>query len=529
MLLTRGATLGPYEVIAPLGAGGMGEVYKARDTRLDRLVAIKVLPAAVAGDPQRRDRFRREARAISSLTHAHICTLYDVGEEGGVEFLVMEYLAGETLAQRLLRGPLPIDQVIRVAAQIADALDAAHRHGIVHRDLKPSNVMVTEGGAKVLDFGLARELSVDASAGSAVSQSTVTQAGTIVGTVQYMAPEQLEGKAVDARSDIFAFGAIVYEMTTGRRAFEGTSQSGLIAAILTTTPTSLASFAPMTPPALNHVVRHCLAKSPAERWQSAADLRRELDWVADSLAEVDGATTQTRVRSNRRGRNWAGAAIVIGLVAAFFGLRARPGRIDSHAVRLVLPPIEGVAYKSFNQIQSPPVVSPDGRQIAFVAHQIGQPDALWVRPLDRLEAHVLAGTESIIGSHPFWSPDSRSLGFFAGGKLKRVDLAGGPPRVLADAPDGRGGAWSAEGTIVFAPTPGGALYRVSASGGVAIPVTRLKPSETSHRFPVFLPGGRRFLYFSRGASYESAIEAASLDSADSRTVLNLPPKILNFQ
>jgi serine/threonine protein kinase len=527
MLLTPGARLGPYEIVAPLGAGGMGEVYKARDTRLDRTVAIKILPAGVGDDPWRQERFRREARAISSLTHAHICTLHDIGEQDGVEFLVMEYLAGETLAHRLLRGALPLEDVLRIAVQLADALDVAHRAGLVHRDLKPANVMLTSTGAKVLDFGLAKwhGIASDAvvSGVQATAHSTLTQVGTVVGTIQYMAPEQVEGKAADARSDLFALGAIVYEMTTGRRAFEGTSNASVMAAILTAAPPPMATLQPVTPPALDHVVKTCLAKSPDERWQAAGDVARELKWISETSLQW-GIPASAKADAKRGTYYWIGATALFASMSAllaFVHLREAP--IEVSQVRLFIPPPDHAAYPNYNQIESPPVISPDGRQIAFIAHEIGRPDSVWVRPLDSLAARALPGTDGVPNSslRPFWSPDSRSLGFFAGGKLKRIDLSGGPPEVLADAPDGRGGTWSQQGIIVFAPVADGPLYRVPATGGAVTRATILQPPQVGHRWPVFLPDGRHFLYLNRPFPQlrDSTIDVASLDSADVMHVL----------
>ncbi len=455
-MLTAGARLGPYEIISPLGAGAMGEVYKARDKRLDRTVAIKILPPDVASDPQRRERLRREARAISSLTHPHICTLHDVGEQDGIEFLVMEYLAGETLAHRLLRGALPVDDVLRIAAQLADALDSAHRQGLVHRDLKPANVMLTASGAKVLDFGLARWLrdeSSDAHANSAVTaHPTLTQAGTIVGTVQYMAPEQLEGKPVDGRSDLFALGAILYEMTTGRRAFEGETAASVTAAILRSTPPPIATLEPLAPPALEHVVKNCLVKNPEQRWQSAGDIARELNWIVETGPQA-AAQAISQALPKRRTYYWIGATCILAALTALLGFeRFRQPRAVARAIRLFMPLPEHTAYPELNFIQSAPVVSPDGRYVAIVAHEIGGSDQVWVRSLDDLAPRALPGTESAFGWRPFWSPDSRSLAFFANGKLKRVDLAGGAPQVLADAPDPRGATWGSQNVIVFAPS-----------------------------------------------------------------------------
>ena len=526
MSLAVGTRLGPYEILAPLGTGGMGEVYKARDTRLDRTVAIKILPAGVAADPQRRERFRREARAISSLAHPHICTLYDVGDQNGVDFLVMEHLTGETLAQRLLRGPLPIDEVLRIGAQIADALDAAHRQGVIHRDLKPANIMLTSGGAKILDFGLAKwhgaESDAAVSVVAATAHSTLTQAGTVVGTIQYMAPEQVEGKPADGRSDLFALGAILYVMTTGKKAFEGASSSTVMAAILAATPPSMVTARATTPPALDHVVKHCLAKNPDERWQSAADVGRELRWIWETASQP-GTPASLTSRPLSHSYYWIAATTIasVAVTLAWVNLRERPP--DANPIRLYLPPPEPAVYPNYNSIESPPVISPDGRQIAFVAHEPAGFDSVWVRPLDSLTARALPGTEGVPVSslRPFWSPDSRSIGFFAGGKLKRIDLAGGPSQVLADAPDARGGAWNQRGVIVFAPTADGPLYRVPANGGAATPVTKLQPPQVGHRWPIFLPDGRHFLYLSRVFPQlgESATDIASLDSDEVVRVL----------
>src|ERR1022692_2040428 len=292
MPLSAGTKLGPYEVLSAIGAGGMGEVYKARDTRLDRIVAIKVLPTHLADRSELRERFEREAKTIASLNHPHICVLHDIGQQDGIDYLVMEYLEGETLAQRLQKSPLPLEQVLQYAIEIADALDKAHRKGITHRDLKPGNIMLTKSGTKLLDFGLAKLKQEVAPANVQLSQlptanDPLTAQGTIVGTLQYMAPEQLEGKEVDARTDIFAFGAVVYEMATGKRAFEGKSQASLISAIMSSDPPPMSSLQPMTPPAFDRVVKACLAKEPDERWQTAGDLGRELKWIAEGGSQVE--------------------------------------------------------------------------------------------------------------------------------------------------------------------------------------------------------------------------------------------------
>jgi serine/threonine protein kinase len=491
MPLGPGTRLGPYEIVSAIGAGGMGEVYRAKDTRLDRTVAIKVLPSHVSGDAALRERFEREARTVAGLSHPHICTLHDVGHQDGTDFLVMEYLDGETLAHRLNKGALPLDQALAIGIQIADALDKAHRAGIVHRDLKPANIMLTKSGAKLLDFGLAKITPAGVAASglsiAPTGMSPVTMQGTILGTLQYMAPEQVEGQDADARTDIFAFGAVLYEMVTGRRAFEGKSQASVIAAILEREPPAMSSLQPLTPPAFDHVVRRCLTKSADERWQSARDLTQELKWTAESAAQA-GVTSPSMVRRRYREHlAWLIASLSVAtvIVAVPVMLYIRPTVSERLTTRfdVVTPPTNDPT--SF-------ALSPDGRELAFVATFDGTP-RIWVRSLDRLTAQPLTGTEE--ASHPFWAPDGRAMGFFAAGKLKRIDLAGGPAQVLADAPAERGGTWNGDGVIVFAPITFGPLMRVAATGGTPVPVTRVEPGEGSHRWPQFLPDGRRFLFF----------------------------------
>jgi Tol biopolymer transport system component/predicted Ser/Thr protein kinase len=500
MTLAAGSRLGPYEIVAPVGAGGMGEVYRGRDTRLERAVAIKVLAAHLTNSPGLRERFDREAKAISSLNHAHICTLYDVGHQDGTDYLVMEYLEGETLDQRLSRGPLPPDQVLRYAIEIASALDRAHRQGIVHRDLKPGNIMLTKAGAKLLDFGLAKLLpSATPPAASAftalpTAERPLTTEGTIVGTFQYMAPEQIEGKEPDARTDIFAFGAVLYEMATGRRAFTGKSQASLIAAILATEPPPISTLQPLAPPALDRVVKTCLAKDPDDRWQSAHDLLSELKWIQEAGSAAGVAGPVAAWRKSRERLAWATAAAVLVTAVAVAYLWREATREPPRMMQSTLLPPPKAAFNFFLGV---PVLSPDGRRIAFVATADGK-NLLWVRPLNGLAAQPLAGTDN--ATYPFWSPDTRFLGFFADGKLKKIEASGGPPQTLCDAAIGRGGTWNRDGVIVFAPQPRQALYRVPASGGIATPATQLDGSrrETSHRWPVFLPDGRHFLYLVLG-------------------------------
>jgi Tol biopolymer transport system component len=534
-----GSRLGPYEIVAPLGAGGMGEVYKARDTRLDRIVAIKVLHGRLSSDPQFRDRFDREARAISALDHPHICALYDVGEQDGTSFLVMQYLEGGTLQDRLAKGALPLDQALQYAIQIADALVAAHRAGIVHRDLKPGNVMLTKSGAKLLDFGLARATGpVVAGPGLSMLPTTppnLTAQGTILGTFQYMAPEQLEGQEADTRTDIFAFGAVVYEMLTGKKAFEGKSQASLIGAIMHAEPPAISTLQPLTPPVLDRVVRRSLAKDPDDRWQTARDLLDELKWVADGGPDAVGVTPVARRRGHERLLGAVATVGVMAVVVSLVGIFLYVRRVTDAPRVLkvsVLPP-EHAALSSRN---APPALSPDGRRLAFVASSEGK-DSLWIRDLDSLAAHPLPGTEQ--AGYPFWSPDSRRLAFFAGGQLKKIDVAGGPALPLCPAVgDGRGGSWSNNGVIVFAPGDGRGLFRVQAGGGRPTPVTALdqRSGEMSHRFPWFLPDGRHFLYTALNSDPEkSAVYVADLDSPNRQQVVTVlsnalyaPPGYLLF-
>ncbi len=528
MPLSAGTRLGPYEILSPLGAGGMGEVYRARDTRLDRTVAVKVLPPHATKSPEARARFEREARAVSALNHPHICTLHDVGTHDGVDYLVMEFLEGETLSGRLAKGALPPDQALRIAVEIADALDKAHRSGVVHRDLKPGNVILTKSGAKLLDFGLAKLRGADPTPAAAglstlrTEHKDLTAEGTIMGTFQYMAPEQLEGNEADARSDIFAFGAMLYEMVTGRKAFSGKSQASLIASILAADPQPISALQPLTPPALERVVRRCLAKEPDERWQTASDLRSELEWLAQG-----GSQPGVQAPARRRGRErlaWGvSAALAAATMALLIAFLQRAPEAPSPVLTHVLPP-DGALFDFTGFGAGPVDVSPDGRRLVFAARTSEGKSLLWARALDAVEPRPLPGTEG--GTYPFWSPDSRTIGFFAHGKLKRIDVAGGPAVTICEAPDARGGTWNQEGVILFEPNWRDPLYRVAASGGAAAPVTKLDESrqETTHRWPWFLPDGRHFLFLagshSTGTESEAnAIYVASLDGTVNRILL----------
>jgi Tol biopolymer transport system component len=525
MNLEPGTRLGPYEIFDLIGSGGMGEVYKARDTRLNRIVAIKILAAQLKSIGAR-ERFEREARAVSMLNHPHICALYDVGSQDGLEFLVMEYLEGETLAARVARGPLSLEKVYEHGIEIAEALDQAHRHGVIHRDLKPGNVMLTKSGAKLLDFGLAKT-QAGATFGtgpvmlSDLPTKTLTQEGSILGTCQYLAPELLNGQEADARSDIFALGAVLYEMVTGRRAFPGRTQAVIIANILEHEPPSLSSATPptgqMLPPALDHLILTCLAKDPEQRRQTAHDVLLELRWIAEGGSQ-SAITAPLTVRRTWRSP-WTVAAAVAAIVLLAGGLLyfgSRPAA-EQRVLRMSVLPPEKAQFRP----SSLPAVSPDGRRVVFsAATESGV--QLYVRDLDLLATKALPGTDG--ANNPFWSPDGRSVAFFARGKLKRVGLAGGPSLPVCDATQGRGGSWSPQGVIVFAPDTSGPLLRVPSSGGVATPVTTLDASrgEVSHRFPWFLPDGRHFLFTGRSTDpSKNAIYAGDLQSGEQRRILEV--------
>lgn len=523
-MLTSGSKLGPYEIVSPLGAGGMGEVYRARDMRLERTVAIKVLPSHLSDDPDLKQRLEREAKTISQLNHPNICTLYDVGHEGGTDYLVMEFLEGESLAERIKRGPLPLKELVTIGCEIADALERAHRAGIVHRDLKPGNVMLTKGGAKLLDFGLAKPAVIGASAGSGSAPmlsaamtmtsaspqySPLTRQGTMVGTVQYMSPEQIQGGEADARSDIFAFGAVLYEMATGKRPFHGKSQIKIASAILEDEPQPVSAVLKTSPPALDRLVNTCLAKSPDERFQSALDVKLELKWLTTAQP--------VNVSAGPRVPGWVGygALAAIAVVAAIL-LWTRFTQSPPRAMQFT-------AALPFSARSM--AIAPNGHTVVLAAyrqdiHKVG----LFLYDIGATDAKPLAGTDG--ATFPFWSPDGRAVGFFADGKLKRFDLDSASVRALCDAPNGRGGAWSKTGVILFTPTGtlNGGLMSVPDTGGTPAKFNYpdLSKDENTLRWPVFLPDGKHYLFLAgdiRGDTQLNKLYVGSIENQSEKRFL----------
>ena len=505
MPLAPGAKLGPYEILTPLGAGGMGEVYRARDTRLERSVAIKVLPAQFSSDPVHKQRFEREAKAVSSLNHPHICVLHDIGHQDGIDYLVMECVEGETLAKRLEKGPLPLEQVLKLGAEIADALDKAHRSGVVHRDLKPANIMLTKSGAKLLDFGLAKAavpLTTGATLTAAATRTTpVTQQGTIVGTFQYMSPEQIEGKELDGRSDIFSLGAVLYEMLTGQRAFQGKSQLSVASAILEKEPAPISTIKPLTPSALDRAIRRCPAKDPEDRWQTTRDLLLELKWIAEggSQAAVTPLGAAKRIGARwKRTLLWGVVSLLLAAITGFaiWNLKPSPPRPITRAV-ITLTPGQRLAA-----LEQPAVaLSPDGTHLAYVATQSGA-QQIYLRAMDSLDARLIPGTEG--GTEPFFSPDGQWLGFFVGNKLKKAPVSGGAVLTLAETTFPGGASWGSQGMIAFAPSWASVLRQMSDAGGKPQPLTRLEKGEFSHRWPEFLPGAKAVLFSTTESSFNWA-------------------------
>jgi Tol biopolymer transport system component len=553
--LTAGSRLGPYRILGPIGAGGMGEVYRAIDTRLDRVVAVKLLTRYWAENTEMRQRFEREAQIIASLNHPNICVLHDVGRQDDTDFLVMEYLEGETLAVRLARKALELDEALRIAIAIADALDKAHRRGVVHRDLKPSNIILTATGPKLLDFGLAKRRadlsgpdanrssdrvgspSPAATLSQAQTQSNLTSPGTMLGTLQYMAPEQLEGLEADARTDIFAFGAVLHEMVTGKKAFEGKSRILLISAIATAEPEPLSSTQAAASPALDHVVKTCLAKNPQDRWQTARDLLAELKWISEAgadtgvggdLALAPAPEQRKRERLTRMLLAVAALLVVAAAVpAALYLWGAKPAGESRFQIPFSPTAAPSDDFRALRGLPSRRMagtnfaVSPDSRSLAFVSRTgSNEPWSLFVRPIGSVAPQKLAGAEDAAehSVQPFWSADSRFIAFVTGGKLKKIEASGGPAQEICSVAGFAGGTWNREGAILFGSAAG--LFRVSAEGGKPEAVTTMEQGESGHYWPHFLPDGRHYLYTAwHGEAARRAILAGTLGSKEKIQVM----------
>lgn len=525
MSLTPNTRLGPYEILAPLGAGGMGEVYRAKDTRLDREVAVKVLPERVAANRDALARFQREAQAVAALSHPNILAIHDVGTDQGISYVVTELLEGETLRDGLRRAALPWSKAVEVGAAVADGLAAAHAKGVIHRDLKPENIFLTKDGVvKILDFGLARIDKPQATEDrhDATTVTLDTKPGAVFGTVHYMSPEQVRGHKTDARSDIFSFGCVLYEMVSGRRPFSGDTSADTMTAILKEEPPRLALSNPDAAPELARVITRCLEKRAEQRIQSARDLSYALrDILADSGASRSPVAMGAPLRRNRIGMfAWGLAAVGLAVVIGFGILYVSEPVVPRRVVRFSISPPPGGTFmpSAISVVNSPAfAVSPDGRCLAFLARIGTEQSSIWVRPLDSVVARRLAGTEG--AALPFWSADSRAIGFSAAGKLRTIEVVGGAVRVLCNAPTLGGGTWNREGTIVFQPNQDGPLHRVSAEGGTPVPVRSSdSPSGklASARFPSFLPDGRHFLFFNAPGT----VLVGSLDAEDASFLLN---------
>ena len=500
----------------------MGEVYRARDTRLDRTVAVKILPAHLSEDAEAKQRFDREARSISQLNHSNICTLYDVGHQGGVGYLVMEFLEGETLADRLKKGPLGAELLLKYASEICDGLEKAHKTGVIHRDLKPANVMLTKSGAKLMDFGLAKNVAVGGDSPSSLTMTSsgpapadpLTARGTVLGTFQYMAPEQVEGKEADTRSDIFALGAVLYEMATGKRAFAGKNTASVIAAVLERNPPAISTLQPASPPVLDRVVQTCLAKDPDERFQDVHDVKLQLKWIAEGGSQA-GLPAR---RKSREKLAWSLVG-VFAVIAAAFSVWAytRPRGTGAGPVLAFVPPPRDTRFLAFGFGSGPAVVSPDETRLAFTVIDQSGAIKLWTRSLKANDAAAVPGTEG--AAAPFWSADGRSLGFYAGGKLKTVELGGGNLQTLADSPWDGIAAWAPDGSILFRPTATSPLFRVSATGGQAGPTHALGANDYAEGDPAMMPDGKHFLVVVIDKNQRRRIELRSLASSDAKVVL----------
>jgi serine/threonine protein kinase len=528
MALTSGTRLGSYEVVAPIGAGGMGEVYRARDTKLGREVAIKVLPANFVNDPERLSRFQREARMLAALNHANIATIYGLEQCDGVSCLVMELVPGETLAERVKAGPLGIEEALKIAVQIAEALEAAHEKGIIHRDLKPANVKVTpEGKVKVLDFGLAKAFAGEATNEDIGNSPTLSRAatmqGVILGTAAYMSPEQTKGKAVTKATDIWGFGCVLYELLSGHPAFEGDDITEILAAVVRAEP-SWNRLQENTPQSIHKLLRRCLRKDRRQRFQDATDVRIEIEDALTSPATTSVTGAEPLPNSTWTQKLWFAITAMFFLttiVLASVLIYDHRSPSESAAVRFFVSAPDKMSFESGIGAGATGYtggsLSPNGRRLAFTAKDESGKVMLWVRALDSLVSQPLLGTDG--AALPFWSPDSRTIGFFVLGKLKKIDVEGGPPQTLTEAPNARGGTWNRDGVIVFAPSNSGPLSRVSSAGGAAEAATKLSPQQSGNRFPSFLPDGRHFLYFVVGTAESAGVFIGSLDSADGQRLL----------
>jgi Tol biopolymer transport system component len=527
MGIATGTRFGSYEVVSQIGAGGMGEVYEARDTKLGRNVAIKVLPDAFAHDADRLVRFQREARALAALNHPNIATIHGLEQSNGTSYLVMELVPGETLSSRIKRErALPVEEAVSIAKQIAEALESAHEKGIIHRDLKPSNVKVTpEGRVKVLDFGLAKAFTDDSQpsdpANSPTLSAVATTQGVIMGTAAYMSPEQVRGKAVDKRTDIWAFGCVLYEMLTGKRAFDGEDVTEILAAVVKAEP-AFEALPKNISPSIRVLLQRCLRKDRRQRTPDAGTIRIEIEDAIAAPKETGVSSAAPAAKGWRERAAWAVAAgvLIVTTIAFAIGFVLRVPRAPE-AIRFFISPPDTWSLMGAGTLTTGPIsVSPDGHRIVFLAATADGKSILWVRSMDTLSAQALAGTEGAL--RPFWSPDSRFVGFFASGKLKKIDVSGGPPITLCDAPEVLGGTWNREGVIVFSPAQRSALQKVSAAGGVPTTATVLGQGESiGHRMPFFLPDGRHFLYRAvKPGGGGGPVYVASLDSSERKFLLN---------
>ncbi len=532
MALNAGMKLGPYEVLGALGAGGMGEVYRARDTRLDRTVAIKILPEHLASDPGRLARFEREARTVSGLSHPNICALFDIGDQDGIRYLVLEYLEGQTLADRLVKGPLPVSEVLKIGADIASALESAHRYGSVHRDLKPANVMLTKTGTKLLDFGLAKPSPAMTSHPAADKQTlskSLTEEGVIVGTFQYMAPEQLEGKDADARTDIFSLGVLLYEMNTGRNAFSGSSRASIIAAIMSSDPAPMSALQPLSPPALDRLVQNCLAKDPDKRWQTAHDVRLQLEWIRDagSQAGVSPVKGWRLITGERIA--WASALFFLAVATIFLMRYFQPASQPQRKIMFTVEPPPG--YKTIPDGTT--ALSPDGAEVAYAVTDAKGKKSLWVRALDSLSPRLLEGSESIGDDfYSFtWTPDSKAVVALVNGKLVRLSATGGANEVLCDKFDAFPSTINRGGTILAWTAPPTKIFSVSADD--CTPRDR-SPSDVpgsvlGYGYPHFLPDGDRFLFAAIRKDQHHEVLLGSLDGSKTRVLVSHGPQTASLR